>query len=361
MTDDRAITVRETQEIQSFSLPDNKTLKDKLAAIQHFQSLVQSSLIEGVDYGKIPGVEKPSLYKSGAEKVAKLLELGEDYEILTEIEDWDKGFFYYKIKTSLRLIGTDIKVSSGLGSGNSKEPKYRYRWVWPGDVPANMDKNKIVTRRTKKGGLQYRLENEEPYEIVNTILKMAKKRSFIDATLSAGRLSNLFTQDIEDMTGIVDDDTEGEEGEPNEAESPQKTLGQCPECGNDLVSRSGQFGEFVACSGYPKCKYKPPKAKDLQKTPDPTNVTTEPEKNAVEASQGEIDTPQEEITEDKTLTKAEFETAWTELIKRLQWGKEKWYGHLSKRGLLTANGLVTINNRAKVIAELTQCAEALES
>jgi hypothetical protein len=119
MTDDRAITVRETQEIQSFSLPDNKTLKDKLAAIQHFQSLVQSSLIEGVDYGKIPGVEKPSLYKSGAEKVAKLLELGEDYEILTEIEDWDKGFFYYKIKTSLRL-GQTLKFHQGLVQATAK-------------------------------------------------------------------------------------------------------------------------------------------------------------------------------------------------------------------------------------------------
>ena len=29
----------------------------------------------------------------------------------------------------------------------------------------------------------------------------------------------------------------------------------CPECGKELVKRSGRFGEFVACSSYPKCKY----------------------------------------------------------------------------------------------------------
>jgi DNA topoisomerase-1 len=29
----------------------------------------------------------------------------------------------------------------------------------------------------------------------------------------------------------------------------------CPECGKELVKRSGRFGEFVACSAYPKCKY----------------------------------------------------------------------------------------------------------
>ncbi len=30
---------------------------------------------------------------------------------------------------------------------------------------------------------------------------------------------------------------------------------KCPECGNELVKRKGRFGEFIACSAYPKCKY----------------------------------------------------------------------------------------------------------
>ncbi|WP_281951599.1 type I DNA topoisomerase [Nitrosophilus kaiyonis] len=29
----------------------------------------------------------------------------------------------------------------------------------------------------------------------------------------------------------------------------------CPECGAELVKRSGRFGEFIACSAFPKCKY----------------------------------------------------------------------------------------------------------
>ncbi len=29
----------------------------------------------------------------------------------------------------------------------------------------------------------------------------------------------------------------------------------CPKCGMQLVLRTGQYGEFVSCSGYPKCKY----------------------------------------------------------------------------------------------------------
>ena len=29
----------------------------------------------------------------------------------------------------------------------------------------------------------------------------------------------------------------------------------CPKCGKQLVKRQGQYGEFISCSGYPKCKY----------------------------------------------------------------------------------------------------------
>ena len=35
-----------------------------------------------------------------------------------------------------------------------------------------------------------------------------------------------------------------------------KPLGRnCPKCGSELLLRSGRYGNFVACSGFPKCKY----------------------------------------------------------------------------------------------------------
>jgi len=30
---------------------------------------------------------------------------------------------------------------------------------------------------------------------------------------------------------------------------------KCPECGEELLKRKGRYGEFIACSGFPKCKY----------------------------------------------------------------------------------------------------------
>jgi len=40
-----------------------------------------------------------------------------------------------------------------------------------------------------------------------------------------------------------------------EKKAPISTGESCPECGSDLVIRKGKYGEFVACSNYPECKY----------------------------------------------------------------------------------------------------------
>ena len=40
-----------------------------------------------------------------------------------------------------------------------------------------------------------------------------------------------------------------------EKKAPISTGEVCPECGGDLVVRKGKYGEFIACSNYPTCKY----------------------------------------------------------------------------------------------------------
>jgi len=51
--------------------------------------------------------------------------------------------------------------------------------------------------------------------------------------------------------------TKIEEGKKNIAsQKSAKPIGRnCPECGSELLLRKGRFGEFIACSGFPKCKY----------------------------------------------------------------------------------------------------------
>ncbi len=48
-----------------------------------------------------------------------------------------------------------------------------------------------------------------------------------------------------------------------EKKEPDKTGETCPECGSDLVVRKGKYGEFVACSNYPTCKYVKKEVKEV--------------------------------------------------------------------------------------------------
>lgn len=53
-----------------------------------------------------------------------------------------------------------------------------------------------------------------------------------------------------------------------EKKAPVETGENCPECKNPLVIRKGKYGEFVACSNYPECKYiKPTERKVLATCP----------------------------------------------------------------------------------------------
>ena len=141
-------------------------LSSALEKIKAFQALVQRQLVEGMDYGKIPGCgERLVLLKPGAEKISVLLGLRSNFEIVREIEDFESGFFSYMVRCSL-VTGAGEVVTQGFGQCNTRE------------------------RRFGKG---------DPFSGANVALKMARKRALVDAALTVGSLSNLFTQDLEDV------------------------------------------------------------------------------------------------------------------------------------------------------------------
>ncbi len=48
-----------------------------------------------------------------------------------------------------------------------------------------------------------------------------------------------------------------------EKKAPESTGEICPECGGTLVYRKSKYGEFIACSNYPECKYVKKEKKDI--------------------------------------------------------------------------------------------------
>jgi len=210
----------------ALALPDETKFREDIATINRFQQIVHSNMIQGQDYGVIPGTQKPTLLKPGAEKITKLLGLADSYEIVDRQEDWDKPFFRYLVKCKLTHINSGSEVSEGLGECNSKESKYRYRWVFPSELPEDFDKDratfKLINTRNGKARV-YRVDNDDIFTQVNTLVKMAKKRSLVDAALSAGRLSNVFTQDIEDTRDELKVEPTQESKEPEPKLKPEES------------------------------------------------------------------------------------------------------------------------------------------
>jgi hypothetical protein len=182
-----------------------KDFATRRKAVLHF---IRSQLRDGVDFGRIPGTDKRTLQKPGAEKLCDLFQLAAIPSIEEKVEQWEKDppFFKFQIRVRLLHRPTGQMVAEGIGSANSLEGRYRWRWVSEDDLPKNLDKDNLVTRvlHTQRGTLrQFRVPNDDVATLHNTLLKMAEKRALVDAVLHATSSSDLFTEEIDDLDDPV--------------------------------------------------------------------------------------------------------------------------------------------------------------
>ncbi len=65
-----------------------------------------------------------------------------------------------------------------------------------------------------------------------------------------------WTEFLRDFYGGFKTSVEKAEAEMNRVQKPVEELDElCPECGRNLVIRTGRFGRFISCSGFPECRY----------------------------------------------------------------------------------------------------------
>lgn len=180
---------------------DTKMVTETLQKVKSLQATLKNILVNNHDYGTIPGCgDKPTLLKPGAEKILMAMGLTSTYELIEHTEDFkDKGFFAYTVKCVLLKNG--IKITEGLGHANSKEKKWAKEFVYEKDLDAGADKELLRKKKFNgNNGTFYKYEvDADANSKANTILKMAKKRSQIDAVLTVASLSEIFTQDFDDL------------------------------------------------------------------------------------------------------------------------------------------------------------------
>lgn len=205
----------------------------------------------GIDFGVIPGTKKPSLWKPGSERLCAAFGLSPVFEVIDKVERWDGDapMFHYNIRCRLVQIGTGYEVATGLGSCNSMESKYRYRWIYESEVkdlgldPVGMVKKQNNGKNNSKYWT-YRVDNDDIFTLVNTIEKMACKRALIAAVLIGANASEFFTQDIEDLRDFGSMDViEAEYEEITTTTTPELKVVEKPTAPSNVDPETGEIIE----------------------------------------------------------------------------------------------------------------------
>lgn len=232
-------------------------IKEMKSWYDNFVNFSKEILKKDLDYGVIPGVQKPSLLKPGAEKLRFVYGLTVEVAKTGEKIDYDREpmIVDYTYKATVKTKQGQI-LAECEGNANSFEAKFGFIWVREEHLPEGIDKKylktkgglhteteyqfslnkkettgqygkpkehwdkweqlvssgkaKKVMKKSRSGKdlvayeytenkLMYRIPNPDVMGLKNTIMKMAQKRAFVGAVLIATGASEFFTQDVEDM------------------------------------------------------------------------------------------------------------------------------------------------------------------
>lgn len=255
------------------------SIQDVIARRNAMVEFVKEAMKPSVDFGVIPGTDKPTLLKPGAEKLCTLFGMTTRFIIVESEKDWmgdhhnGEPFFYFNYRA--QLYRGDALIAEADGSCSTMEKKYRWRNAdrrcpqcgKPTIIKGKQEYGGGWICFAKKGGCGAKFGDNEPSIVeqqvgqvvnpdiadqVNTVQKMAQKRALIAATLIAVNASEFFTQDIEDMTidGTFTVQPVAPKSEPTHEEHP---VDERTEYWNwvykNKISKADGLGALQECGG----------------------------------------------------------------------------------------------------------------
>jgi Na+-transporting NADH:ubiquinone oxidoreductase subunit NqrC len=221
------LVTQQQQAVQQWKSPSQ--IKQRIEAIQVLMTQV---LKKDTDFGIIPGMPKgtkPSLWKPGSEQILAM------FQIACEpvVEDLSvEDCYRYRVTTRLTNVQTGEFLGAGIGEASTDETKYKWKACYS---KAEFDATDPGRRRMKYSSWQGKdteqmQVRQEPADLANTILKMAKKRSQIDATLTVTGASSMFEQDLEDLPEETRQEMARQRGGKKKAETAPVGDTMCGEC-----------------------------------------------------------------------------------------------------------------------------------
>jgi hypothetical protein len=256
MSDTTALAPREPTAIAP--RPDQGLSIDELVArVDKIRTVRDRVMKDGAHYGRIPGIDKPTLLKPGAEILCLTFQLGPTFT--TDERSLAGGHREVVATCTLVHQPTGAAVGAGLGSCSTLEAKYAYRTM--SRRCPTCGKASIIAGKEQYGGgwicwkkkagcgakfshadpaitsqLSGRVPNPDLADQYNTVLKMATKRALVAAVLMVTGASELFTQDVEDLADAGD--AAGDAADHNPSMRSADTPTPAPATGT--ISRAAQ-------------------------------------------------------------------------------------------------------------------------
>ncbi len=184
-------------ELQEYRAP--LTAVEVRAQVNLIQEVMGAVMKKDLHYGTIPGTQKPTLYKPGSEKLLSTFRIS----IQPEVEDLSFGGDFIRYRVTCKAYDSRGGfLGAGIGECSTDEEKYKWRGIvceaeWE-SIPEDQRRLKFY-----RNGNQMKQIRTNPADLANTVLKMAKKRAQIDVTLTVTAASDIFDQDIEDLSPEV--------------------------------------------------------------------------------------------------------------------------------------------------------------
>jgi hypothetical protein len=196
------------------------SVKQVAAQVSKIHECMKSLMTDGVHYGQsFPGDIKKNLLKPGADKLCFMFRFRPEF--VQDIKELAGGHREISTRCAVYHIDTGRKIAEGVGLCTTLESKYRWRnsakkcpqcgaeaiikgkaeygggWVCfqkKGGCGAKFRDGDPAIEGQKEG----KVENPDIADTYNTVMKMSKKRAYVDAVITACAASDIFTQDIED-------------------------------------------------------------------------------------------------------------------------------------------------------------------
>ena len=189
--------------------------------VELIRGMMAEILVPGIHYGNIPGIDKKSLSKAGAEQLGVLFRMAPKYE--RERIEFDGDHIEYLVICRLYSIDTGMFLGEAHASCTTKEKAFRYRNAQR--VCPECNQATVFQGKPDKGGGYYcwnknggcgakfpdgdsriegqqfgKIENPDLPDEYNGVLKRATKRAHTSAIITATGASDVFTMDMDEAT-----------------------------------------------------------------------------------------------------------------------------------------------------------------